>query len=53
MVENLFKGYCTKSIKYKNEKEYWDLANAIEENNKEKVLDIIFKIYHEKRLQWN
>ena len=50
---NPFKGCITKDVKYRNEKEFLDLTNAIETNDQQKVLDIIFKIYHEKRLRWN
>lgn len=51
-MKNEFKDYITKNIKYKNHKEYLELADAIESNEQQKVLDIICKIYFEGRMRW-
>ena len=51
-VTNPFKGYVTKNIKYRDEKEYLELTSAIESNDQPVILDIISQIYFEGRLRW-
>ena len=43
-MENKKKGFVLKGFWFASEREYNDLINALDTNNKEKVLDIIFKI---------
>jgi len=44
--KNEKKGFVTKSIRYKSEKEYKDLINALNENRISDILDIIYEIFY-------
>lgn len=43
---NKKKGFMTKYIRYSSEEQYRELIKAFENNDKEKVLDIVFEIYY-------
>jgi len=44
MVINKHKGFILKHIFFKSEEEYNDLIQALDTNDKEKVLDILFTV---------
>lgn len=52
-MENKLKGYHTKDIKWKDHKEFLDLENAKDDNNKDKVMEIVIKLFKEGRLRWD
>jgi len=50
MANNPYKNFDTRIIRYAPG-EYKQIITALEENDKEKVLDIIFKVYYRGHLQ--
>lgn len=51
-MNNPFKDYITKNIKWKDHREFLDLEDAKDDNDKDKVMEIIIRMFKEGRIKW-